>query len=80
MFEDGGFKKNMERSETVSVQLAAGQIELKLHPRTNTLLWKERVQAIVPMCKLTQAGYEVSWPSSGCVVKNGETSNYIREC
>ena len=52
------------------MQLAAGEIELKLHPKSNTLLSSERVQSIIPMCKLTQVGYEVVWTSSGCVVKH----------
>ena len=63
-------KSGWNESETVNVQLAAGQIELNLHPKKNTLLSKERVQSIIPMCKLTQGGYDVCWTSSGCVVKH----------
>lgn len=63
-------KQEWNEAEMVKVQLAAGEIELKLHPKSNTLLSSERVQSIIPMCKLTQVGYEVAWTSSGCVVKH----------
>ena len=63
-------KREWEESVPVQVQLASGQTEMRIHPRSNSLLTSQQVQNIIPLSKITELGYEVRWQKAGCVIEH----------
>ena len=55
---------------TVNVQLASGEVTMRQHPETSTLLVKDDVQAIVPVAKLVECGYTVLRDRETCRVEH----------
>ena len=76
-----GDEKEWQESLSVKVQLASGEVSMRMHPRTKTLLANQDVQEIVPVSKITELGYEVKWMKSGCQVHgpHGEKLNIVME-
>eukprot|EP00434_Breviolum_minutum_P009527 symbB.v1.2.008386.t2/scaffold525.1/size192214/11 len=62
--------KEWEESVPVQVQLASGQVDMRIHPRNNSLLTYQQVQNIIPLSKITELGYEVRWLKSGCEIRH----------
>jgi len=54
----------------VTVKLATGAVQLRQCKETGTLLTTEPVQAIVPVSKMLQTGYNMMWTKDECVVEN----------
>ena len=55
----------------VNVKLAAGEVQMRQHPLTSTLLTNDDVQAIVPVAKLIECGYVITWNREACRVEHG---------
>ena len=54
----------------MTVKLATGAVQLRQCKETGTLLTTEPVQAIVPVSKMLQTGYNMMWTKDECVVEN----------
>ena len=52
----------------VSVALAQGDVVMRQHRETGTLLTKELVQPIVPLSQVAALGYRVDWTSQKCSI------------
>ena len=52
----------------VSVALAQGDVMMRQHPTSGTLLSKEPVQPIVPLSQVAALGYRVNWTSQQCSI------------
>ena len=61
-------KQEWDQGSPVQVQLASQEVEMRLHPQTNTLLVHHPVQQIVPLAKLIEVGWHVQWGTHGCWV------------
>ena len=61
-----------QRAQPVTVKLATGAVQLRQCKETGTLLTMEPVQAIVPVSKMLQTGYNMMWTKDECVVENAE--------
>ena len=61
-------KLEWEQSCPVQVQLASQEVQMRLHPQSNTLLVQHPVQQIVPLAKLIEVGWHVQWGSQGCSI------------
>lgn len=69
-------RREWEGGVPIDVQLATGSMKLRINPITKTLMVeKENVQPIIPVNKLTELGYEVSWTKSGCSVRHVTNGN-----
>lgn len=58
----------------VSVQLASGNVDMRINTTTKTLLVPaggDPIQQIIPLNKLTDIGYEIQWTKAGCSVRHG---------
>ena len=60
------------RGHEITVQLAAGSIQLRQDPVTNFLLTKEKVQPIIAVSRLAEAGYVLRWDQAGCKIDGGK--------
>ena len=63
-------KREWQESTPVQVQLASGQVEMRIHPKNNSLLTNHQVQCIIPLSKITELGYEVRWRQAGCAIEH----------
>ena len=63
-------QREWDEASAVNVKLAAGEMKMRQHPVTMTLLMKEPVQAIVPVSKLTECGYAINWTRDHCRVEH----------
>ena len=59
-----------EESKEVNVALAQGEVVLRQHPGTATLLTQERIQPIIPLSKITELGFRVQWDASTCCIEH----------
>ena len=61
-------KQEWEQGCPVQVQLASQEVQMRLHPQSNTLLVQHPVQQIVPLAQLIEVGWHVQWGSQGCSI------------
>ena len=57
----------------VKVQLAAGNVDMRINATTKTLMVStssEPIQQIIPLNKLTDIGYEIRWTKTGCSIQH----------
>ena len=54
----------------VTVKLASGEVKMRQHPTTSTLLVEDYVQAIVPVAKIVDCGYVVKWDKESCKIEH----------
>ena len=59
-----------EEANPVMVKLAAGEMGMRQHPATTTLLVKEQVQSIAPVAKIVECGYSVHWDRESCKIEH----------
>ena len=55
-------------SQEVSVALAQGDVVMRQHGESGTLLTRESVQPIVPLSQVAALGYRVDWTSQHCSI------------
>lgn len=63
-----GSPEELKESVLVTVELAAGNVQLYQHPMTGTLLSTKEVEPIVPLRGLIGLGYRIKWDGSGCSI------------
>ena len=54
----------------VSVALAQGDVMMKQHRDTGTLLTKQSVQPLVPLSQVAALGYRVNWTAQQCSIRH----------
>ena len=57
-----------ENATDIKVSLAEGETMMKQVTSTKTLITREKVQAIVPLCWVATLGYRVVWSQDGCKI------------
>ena len=57
-------------SSEVSVALAQGDVMMRQHRETGTLLTREAVQPIVPLSQVAALGYQVHWTAQQCSIRH----------
>ena len=58
----------------MNVQLASGNVEMRMNPTSKTLIVEAahgELQPIVPLNKLAELGYEIKWTKEGCSMVHG---------
>ena len=63
-----GTPQELAKASPVTVELAAGSIELFQDVETGTLLSSAPVEPIVPLRGLVSLGYRIKWDSKGCLI------------
>ena len=63
-------EEEWNESQPVTVKLAAGEMLMRQHPRTTTLLVRDPIQAIIPVAKLVECGYSVQWDREACRIEH----------
>ena len=67
-------EKEWNEAIPVSVQLASGNVEMRMNPTSKTLIVEAahgELQPIVPLNKLAELGYEIKWTKEGCSMVHG---------
>ena len=64
-------EQEWEDAKEIRVALAEGDTIMKQVDGTKTLITRERVQPIVPMCLVTALGYKVEWTAGECKIYHG---------
>ena len=62
--------REWQEAREVNVKLASGEVRMRQHPKTATLLVEDSIQAIVPVSKLTECGYSVHWDREACRIEH----------
>ena len=57
-----------EKGVDIKVSLAEGETIMRQLPSSKTLITREKVQSIVPLCWITALGYRVLWSQDGCKI------------
>ena len=70
-----GTPEEIKEAEMVTVELAAGSVQLYQHRATGTLLSTKEVEPIVPLRGLIGLGYKITWDGSGCVIHHHSRGN-----
>ena len=70
-----GSPEELKESDLVTVELAAGSIQLYQHRVTGTLLSTKEIEPIVPLRGLIGLGYKIHWDSSGCTIHHPTRGN-----
>ena len=61
-----------EKGVATQVQLASGSVEMRMNQQTGTILAAQPVQPIIPVSKLTEIGYRLTWSDQGCTFDHGK--------
>ena len=62
-------EKEWNEAISVNVQLASGNVEMRMNPTSKTLIVEAahgELQPIIPLNKLAELGYEIKWTKEGC--------------
>ena len=59
-----------EMATDIKVSLAEGETLMRQVTNSKTLITREKVQSIVPLCWITALGYRVMWSQDGCKINH----------
>ena len=59
-----------DEARAATVYVASGEVQMRQHPTTLTILSEEPVQGIIPVGRLVQQGYAMRWDCSTCMLEH----------